>query len=82
MTPREARAAIVQQDVRAAQTVDPLRATSVGALPPDVFETLVTALADALVLDYRQAAEAPVASPREKVHPCLSGCLPTPSEEI
>ena len=64
MTPREARGAIVQQDAHAAQTVDAPGATSVEALPHDVFEALVTALADALVLDYRQAVEARVAFPR------------------
>ena len=66
MTPREARAAIVQQDARAAQTVDALGATSRGPLPSDVFEILVNALADALVLDYQHDRDAMVDSPRRK----------------
>ncbi len=37
-------------------------------LPHDVFEVLVHALADALVLDYRQDAERRVDSPRETEH--------------
>ena len=38
------------------------------ALPPNVCEVVARALADALVLDYRQVVEAPVEPPREQEH--------------
>ena len=56
------------QTTRAAKPARKLSGKVEAGLPPDVFEVVVAALAEALVLDYQQDADAMLNSPRGKDH--------------
>ena len=58
----------MSQTTRATKPARKLSGKVEAGLPPDVFEVVVAALAEALVLDYQQDADAMVNSPRGKDH--------------
>lgn len=58
----------MSQITRAAKPIRKLSGKVEAGLPPDVFEVVVAALAEALVLDYQQDVDAMVNSPRGKDH--------------
>ena len=58
----------MSQTTRAAKPIRKLSGKVEAGLPPDVFEVVVAALAEALVLDYQQDVDTMVNSPRGKDH--------------